>query len=429
MKNVVIVGSQWGDEGKGKIVDWLSSEADVVIRFQGGHNAGHTLVIDGVTYKLRLLPSGIVRKNKISVIGNGVVVDPWALLEEIEEIKSKGVVVDENNLILSESATLIMPYHKEMDEIREDEAGDSKIGTTRRGIGPAYEDKVGRRSIRVMDLASEENLENRLISALSHHNAIRKGLDKPIYKKNQLKKDLLKIAPKILKYSKQVWKKIDEYKLKKKKILFEGAQGILLDVDHGTYPFVTSSNTVASSAATGSGCGPNSINYVLGITKAYTTRVGEGPFPTELKDEVGDHLGTVGKEFGTVTSRKRRCGWFDGVLVRQTIKTSGIDGIALTKLDVLDKLEEIKMCIGYEVNGNKIDYLPAALDDQLKVKPIYKTFKGWKSSTSGIKEFEKLPDNAKIYIKELEEFIEAKISSISTSPERKDTILLIDPFN
>ncbi len=429
MKNVVIVGSQWGDEGKGKIVDWLSSEADVVIRFQGGHNAGHTLVIDGVTYKLRLLPSGIVRKNKISVIGNGVVVDPWALLDEIEEIKSKGVDVNENNLILSESATLIMPYHKEMDEIREDEAGDSKIGTTRRGIGPAYEDKVGRRSIRVMDLASEENLDNRLTSALSHHNAIRKGLDKPVCEKNQLKKNLLKIAPKILKYSKQVWKKIDEFKSQKKKILFEGAQGIFLDVDHGTYPFVTSSNTVASSAATGSGCGPNSINYVLGITKAYTTRVGEGPFPTELTDEIGEHLGTVGKEFGTVTSRKRRCGWFDGVLVRQAIKISGIDGIALTKLDVLDKLEEIKMCIGYEIDGNKIDYLPAALDKQLKVKPIYKTFKGWKSSTSEIKEFENLPDNAKIYIKELEDFIEAKISSISTSPERKDTILLIDPFN
>ena len=429
MKNVVIVGSQWGDEGKGKIVDWLSSEADVVIRFQGGHNAGHTLVIDGVTYKLRLLPSGIVRKNKISVIGNGVVVDPWALLDEIEEIKSKGVDVNENNLILSESATLIMPYHKEMDEIREDEAGDSKIGTTRRGIGPAYEDKVGRRSIRVMDLASEENLDNRLTSALSHHNAIRKGLDKPVCEKNQLKKNLLKIAPKILKYSKQVWKKIDEFKSQKKKILFEGAQGILLDVDHGTYPFVTSSNTVASSAATGSGCGPNSINYVLGITKAYTTRVGEGPFPTELTDEIGEHLGTVGKEFGTVTSRKRRCGWFDGVLVRQAIKISGIDGIALTKLDVLDKLEEIKMCIGYEIDGNKIDYLPTALDKQLKVKPIYKTFKGWKSSTSEIKEFENLPDNAKIYIKELEDFIEAKISSISTSPERKDTILLIDPFN
>ncbi len=429
MKNVVIVGSQWGDEGKGKIVDWLSSEADVVIRFQGGHNAGHTLVIDGVTYKLRLLPSGIVRKNKISVIGNGVVVDPWALLDEIEEIKSKGVDVNENNLILSESATLIMPYHKEMDEIREDEAGDSKIGTTRRGIGPAYEDKVGRRSIRVIDLASEENLDNRLTSALSHHNAIRKGLDKPVFEKNQLKKNLLKIAPKILKYSKQVWKKIDEFKSQKKKILFEGAQGILLDVDHGTYPFVTSSNTVASSAATGSGCGPNSINYVLGITKAYTTRVGEGPFPTELTDEIGEHLGTVGKEFGTVTSRKRRCGWFDGVLVRQAIKISGIDGIALTKLDVLDKLEEIKMCIGYEIDGNKIDYLPAALNKQLKVKPIYKTFKGWKSSTSEIKEFENLPDNAKIYIKELEDFIEAKISSISTSPERKDTILLIDPFN
>jgi adenylosuccinate synthase len=429
MKNVVIVGSQWGDEGKGKIVDWLSSEADVVIRFQGGHNAGHTLVIDGVTYKLRLLPSGIVRKNKISVIGNGVVVDPWALLDEIEEIKSKGVDVNENNLILSESATLIMPYHKEMDEIREDEAGDSKIGTTRRGIGPAYEDKVGRRSIRVIDLASEENLDNRLTSALSHHNAIRKGLDKPVCEKNQLKKNLLKIAPKILKYSKQVWKKIDEFKSQKKKILFEGAQGIFLDVDHGTYPFVTSSNTVASSAATGSGCGPNSINYVLGITKAYTTRVGEGPFPTELTDEIGEHLGTVGKEFGTVTSRKRRCGWFDGVLVRQAIKISGIDGIALTKLDVLDKLEEIKMCIGYEIDGNKIDYFPAALNKQLKVKPIYKTFKGWKSSTSEIKEFENLPDNAKIYIKELEDFIEAKISSISTSPERKDTILLIDPFN
>ncbi len=429
MKNVVIVGSQWGDEGKGKIVDWLSSEADVVIRFQGGHNAGHTLVIDGVTYKLRLLPSGIVRKNKISIIGNGVVVDPWALIDEIEEIRSKGVDVNENNLIISESATLILPYHQELDEIREDAAGESKIGTTRRGIGPAYEDKVGRRSIRVMDLVSEENLDNRLATALSHHNAIRKGLNKTNFDKNKIKKDLLEIAPKILKYSKQVWKKIDEFKLEKKKILFEGAQGILLDVDHGTYPFVTSSNTVAASAATGSGCGPNSIDYVLGITKAYTTRVGAGPFPTELGDEIGEHLGTVGKEFGTVTSRKRRCGWFDGVLVRQTIKISGIDGIALTKLDVLDNLKEIKMCIGYEINGKEIDHLPSALEDQLKVKPIYKSFKGWMSSTSGINEFEKLPDNAKIYIKELENFIEAKISSISTSPERKDTILLIDPFD
>ena len=428
MKNVVVVGSQWGDEGKGKIVDWLSSQADVVIRFQGGHNAGHTLVIDGVTYKLRLLPSGIVRKNKVSVIGNGVVVDPWALLQEIDEIKSKGVEVSEKNLIISEAATLILPFHREMDEIREDAAGKSKIGTTRRGIGPAYEDKVGRRSIRVMDLVSAENLDHRLETVLLHHNAIRKGLGKEVYKKDDLKKELLKIAPDILKYSKPVWKKIDEFKSQGKKILFEGAQGILLDVDHGTYPFVTSSNTVASSAATGSGCGPNSINYVLGITKAYTTRVGEGPFPTELNDKTGEELGVRGKEFGTVTSRKRRCGWFDGVLVRQTIKISGIDGIALTKLDVLDELDEIKMCIAYEINGKKIDYLPAAVDDQLKVKPIYKRFEGWKSSTKGIKNFNDLPEKAKIYIKELEKFIETKISSISTSPERNDTILIEDPF-
>ena len=428
MKNIVIVGSQWGDEGKGKIVDWLSSEADVVIRFQGGHNAGHTLVIDGVTYKLRLLPSGIVRKNKISVIGNGVVVDPWALLDEIEEIKSKGVDVNENNLILSESATLIMPYHKEMDEIREDAAGDSKIGTTRRGIGPAYEDKIGRRSIRVMDLASEESIDNRLISALSHHNAIRKGLNKPVFEKNQLKKDLLKIAPQILKYSKQVWKKIDEFKLQKKKILFEGAQGILLDVDHGTYPFVTSSNTVASSAATGSGCGPNSINYVLGITKAYTTRVGEGPFPTELDDKIGELLGSRGKEFGTVTSRKRRCGWFDGVLVRQSVKISGIDGVAITKLDVLDELEVIKMCIAYKLNGEQIDYFPASSINQFNVEPIYETFEGWKTSTKGINKFNDLPENAKKYLERIETFINAKISSISTSPERKDTILIKNPF-
>jgi len=428
MKNVAVVGSQWGDEGKGKIVDWLSSEADVVVRFQGGHNAGHTLVIDGVTYKLRLLPSGIVRKNKISIIGNGVVVDPWALLDEIKEIKSKGVEISEENLILSESANLILPFHKEMDEIREDAAGKAKIGTTRRGIGPAYEDKVGRRSIRVMDLISEKNLDHRLETVLMHHNPIRKVLGKELYEKNKLKKELLEIAPQILKFSKPVWKKIDEFKNEGKKILFEGAQGILLDVDHGTYPFVTSSNTVASSAATGSGCGPNTIGYVLGITKAYTTRVGEGPFPTELKNETGEHLGKIGKEFGTVTSRKRRCGWFDGVLVRQTIKVSGINGIALTKLDVLDELDEIKMCVAYELDGKKVDYLPAAVDDQLKVKPIYKSFKGWKSSTKGIKNFEKLPENAKIYIKELEKFIETKVSSISTSPERNDTILIEDPF-
>ena len=429
MKNIVVVGSQWGDEGKGKIVDWLSDQADVVIRFQGGHNAGHTLVIDGVTYKLRLLPSGIVRKNKISIIGNGVVVDPWALLEEIKEIKSKGVDVNENNFIISESANLILPFHREMDEIREDAAGKRKIGTTRRGIGPAYEDKVGRRSIRVMDLRSESNLDHRLENALLHHNAIRKGLGKKIYKKDELKKELLKIAPEILKFSQPVWLKIDEFKKQGKKILFEGAQGILLDVDHGTYPFVTSSNTVAASAATGTGCGPSTINYVLGITKAYTTRVGEGPFPTELTDDIGEQLGFRGKEFGTVTSRKRRCGWFDGVLVRQTIKVSGIDGIALTKLDVLDELDEIKMCVQYELEGKKIDYLPAAVEDQVKIKPIYKKFKGWKSPTSGIKNIDILPENAKKYVYAIEDFIGAKISSISTSPERDDTILLENPFD
>ena len=428
MKNVVVVGSQWGDEGKGKIVDWLSEQADVVVRFQGGHNAGHTLVIEGTTYKLRLLPSGIVRKDKISIIGNGVVIDPWALLDEIREIKDKGVNVDVDNFMISESANLILPFHREMDEIREDTAGKGKIGTTRRGIGPAYEDKVGRRSIRVMDLRSEKNLDQRLEIVLAHHNAIRKGLDKKIFEKEALKKDLLKIAPEILKFSQPVWMKIDQFKKKKKKILFEGAQGILLDVDHGTYPFVTSSNTVASSAATGTGCGPDTINYVLGITKAYTTRVGEGPFPTELKDEIGEKLGTKGKEFGTVTSRKRRCGWFDGVLVRQTIKISGINGIALTKLDVLDELDEIKMCVEYELKGKKIDYLPASVEDQLKIKPIYKTFKGWKKLTNGIKNIDKLPEEAKNYIYAIEDFIGAKVSSISTSPERDDTILIENPF-
>jgi len=429
MKNVVVVGSQWGDEGKGKIVDWLSDQADVVVRFQGGHNAGHTLVIDNVTYKLRLLPSGIVRKDKISIIGNGVVIDPWALLEEIKEIEAKGVEVNESNFIISESACLILPLHRDVDEIRENAAGKGKIGTTRRGIGPAYEDKIGRRSIRLMDLRSENILENRLNNILFHHNAIRKGLRKKLYKKDDLKKELLKIAPKILKFSQPVWLKIDEFKKKKKKILFEGAQGILLDIDHGTYPYVTSSNTVAANAAIGTGCGPNTINYVLGITKAYTTRVGEGPFPTELTDKIGKHLGAKGKEFGTVTSRQRRCGWFDGVLVRQSIKISGINGIALTKLDVLDELDEIKICIQYDLNGKKIDYLPASIDEQLKIKPIYKIFKGWRSSTKGIKNVDELPDNAKKYIFALEDFVGTKVSSISTSPKREDTILLENPFD
>ena len=429
MQNVVVVGSQWGDEGKGKIVDWLSSEADVVVRFQGGHNAGHTLVIDKKVFKLRLLPSGIVRDGKISILGNGVVIDPWALISEIEDIKKQGIEVTPENFMISESASLILPFHQEMDEIREDAAGEEKIGTTRRGIGPCYEDKVGRRSIRVMDLRLESNLDNRLENVLLHHNAIRKGLNKKIFEKDILKKELLKIAPEILKFAQPVWLKLDKFKNERKKILFEGAQGILLDVDHGTYPYVTSSNTVPAMAATGSGSGPNNINYILGITKAYTTRVGSGPFPTELKNEIGESLGKRGKEFGTVTARKRRCGWFDGVLVRQTIKISGINGIALTKLDVLDELDEIKMCVGYELNGKKIDYLPAATEDQFNIKPVYKIFPGWKTKTQGTRNLKDLPDKAKRYIHALEDFIGARISSISTSPERDDTILVEDPFN
>ena len=429
MRNIAVVGSQWGDEGKGKIVDWLSDQADVVVRFQGGHNAGHTLVIDEKVFKLRLLPSGIVRKEKISILGNGVVIDPWALLDEIAEIKKQGVDVTPDNFMISETSSLILPFHREMDEIREDAAGKEKIGTTRRGIGPCYEDKVGRRSIRVMDLRSESNLDNRLENVLLHHNAIRKGLNKKVFKKDDLKKELLQIAPQILKFAQPVWLRIDEFKKKKKKILFEGAQGILLDVDHGTYPYVTSSNTVPAMAATGSGCGPDTINFVLGITKAYTTRVGSGPFPTELNDKIGNMLGERGKEFGTVTARKRRCGWFDGVLVRQTIKVAGISGIALTKLDVLDELDEIKICIQYELNGKKIDYLPAASEDQFNIKPIYKSFPGWKTSTQGVRNIEGLPEKAKNYIHAVEDFIGAKISSISTSPEREDTILIENPFS
>ena len=428
MRNVVVVGSQWGDEGKGKIVDWLSSEADIVVRFQGGHNAGHTLVIDKKVFKLRLLPSGVVRDGKISILGNGVVIDPWALISEIEEIKKKGINITPQNFMISESASLILPFHQEMDEIREDAAGKEKIGTTRRGIGPCYEDKVGRRSIRVMDLRSKTNLDSRLENVLINHNSIRKVLKKKIFKKEELKKKLLKIAPEILKYAQPVWLRLNEFAKDRRKILFEGAQGILLDVDHGTYPYVTSSNTVPAMAATGSGSGPNKIGYILGITKAYTTRVGSGPFPTELKNKIGETLGKRGKEFGTVTARKRRCGWFDGVLVRQTIKISGIDGIALTKLDVLDELDEIKMCVQYELNGKKIDYLPATSEDQFNIKPIYKTFTGWKSKTQGIRNIKDLPENAKKYIYALEDFIGAKISSISTSPERNDTILIEDPF-
>ena len=428
MSNVVVVGSQWGDEGKGKIVDWLSEKADVVARFQGGHNAGHTLVVNNITYKLKLLPSGIVRKNKISIIGNGVVIDPWALLDEIKQVKKLGIKITNKNLYIAENATLILPQHKELDAIREDVKNIDKIGTTRRGIGPAYEDKVGRRAIRVMDLANKKNLSKRIDMMLFHHNSIRKSLGKSKINKRKLINDLTKISSKILKYAKPVWKKLEEFKKKKKIILFEGAQGVLLDVDHGTYPFVTSSNTVAGEASAGTGCGPNTINYILGIVKAYTTRVGEGSFPTELKNEIGNKIGRRGKEFGTVTNRKRRCGWFDAVLVKQSCAISGINGIALTKIDVLDEFKNLYICVAYRLNGKKIDYFPSSLHDQIRVQPIYKRFDGWLKNTKGIKKWKHLPKNAKKYINFIKNYCGVKMSSISTSPKREDTILLENPF-
>ena len=428
MSNVVVVGSQWGDEGKGKIVDWLSEKADVVARFQGGHNAGHTLVVNNITYKLKLLPSGIVRENKISIIGNGVVIDPWALLDEIKQVKKLGIKITNKNLYIAENATLILPQHKELDGIREDVKNIDKIGTTRRGIGPAYEDKVGRRAIRVMDLANKKNLSKRIDMMLFHHNSIRKSLGKSKINKRKLINDLTKISSKILKYAKPVWKKLEEFKKKKKIILFEGAQGVLLDVDHGTYPFVTSSNTVAGEASAGTGCGPNTINYILGIAKAYTTRVGEGSFPTELKNEIGNKIGRRGKEFGTVTNRKRRCGWFDAVLVKQSCAISGINGIALTKIDVLDEFKNLYICVAYRLNGKKIDYFPSSLHDQIRVQPIYKRFDGWLKNTKGIKKWKHLPKNAKKYINFIKNYCGVKMSSISTSPKREDTILLENPF-
>ena len=398
MTNVAVIGSQWGDEGKGKIVDWLSEKADVIIRFQGGHNAGHTLVVDNVTYKLKLLPSGIIRKNKISIIGNGVVIDPWALLDEIKQLEKLGIKITNQNLYIAENATLILPLHRELDGIREDVKTTDKIGTTRRGIGPAYEDKIGRRGIRVMDLTNKENLSKKIDMILFHHNSIRKGLKKTQINKKKLISDLLKISSKILKYTKPIWKKIEEFKKNKKIILFEGAQGALLDIDHGTYPFVTSSNTVSGAALSGTGCGPKTINYILGIVKAYTTRVGEGPFPTELKNEIGKKIGQKGKEFGTVTNRKRRCGWLDAVLVKQTCTISGVNGIALTKIDVLDQLKDLYVCTGYKLNGKKIDHFPSSLKDQTKVKPIYKRLDGWSQNTEGIKKWKDLPKNAKIML-------------------------------
>ena len=428
MNNVAVIGSQWGDEGKGKIVDWLSEKADVIVRFQGGHNAGHTLVVNNKTYKLKLLPSGIVRKNKISIIGNGVVIDPWALLEEIHQIKKSGIKITNKNLYIAENATLILPLHKELDGIREDLKKTDKIGTTRRGIGPAYEDKVGRRGIRLKDLINKDNLSKRMDMILFHHNSVRKALKRKKINKKKLVKDLMKISSKILKYSKPVWKKIEEFKRRKKIILFEGAQGILLDIDHGTYPFVTSSNTVAGAASAGTGCGPNMINYILGIVKAYTTRVGEGPFPTELTNETGNKIGSRGKEFGTVTNRKRRCGWFDAVLVKQSCIISGINGIALTKIDVLDQFRDLYICVGYKLNGKKIDYFPSGLQDQIKIKPIYKKLNGWLQNTKGIKKWKDLPKNAQRYVNFIKNYCGVRISSISTSPKREDTILLENPF-
>ena len=428
MANVAVVGAQWGDEGKGKLVDWLSERADVVVRFQGGHNAGHTLVIDGVTYKLSLLPSGIVRPGKLSVIGNGVVIDPWALAAEIDKLSSQGVDISRQNLRIAGNATLILPLHRELDQLREIAAGAGKIGTTGRGIGPAYEDKVGRRAIRVNDLADLATIGPKVERLLAHHNALRRGMGEAEVKSRDLISQLAEIAPRVLPFSDAVWSLLDDMKREGKRILFEGAQGILLDIDHGTYPYVTSSNTVAGQAAAGSGLGPSSIGYVLGIAKAYTTRVGSGPFPTEQENDVGEYIGQRGREFGTVTGRKRRCGWFDSVLVRQAIKTSGIHGIALTKLDVLDGLDEIKVGIGYELDGRRLDRLPAAEEAQKRVVPIYESFEGWKGTTAGARSWAQLPAQAIKYVKYLEELIECPVALLSTSPERDDTILMKDPF-
>ncbi len=428
MANVAVVGAQWGDEGKGKIVDWLSERADIVVRFQGGHNAGHTLVIGDNVYKLSLLPSGVVRPGKLGVIGNGVVVDPWALIKEIAGLKTQGVAVSRDNLRIAENATLILPLHRELDAIREEAAGAGKIGTTGRGIGPAYEDKVGRRAIRVQDLRNLGTLGPKVDRILVHHNALRRGLDKPEISKEKLMGELTEIAPQILPFMDVTWELLDRARHDKKRILFEGAQGALLDIDHGTYPFVTSSNTVAAQAATGSGTGPRSVGYVLGIAKAYTTRVGSGPFPTELDNEIGTRLGERGHEFGTVTGRKRRCGWFDATLVRQTIKTAGIDGIALTKLDVLDGFEQLQVGVGYELDGERIDRLPAGSNAQARIKPIFETLEGWSESTAGARSWADLPAQAVKYVRYIEELIECPVTLLSTSPQRDDTILMRDPF-
>lgn len=428
MGNVAVIGSQWGDEGKGKIVDWLSSRADVVVRFQGGHNAGHTLVIDGVTYKLHLLPSGIVRKSKLSIIGNGVVIDPWALMKEIKTIQEQGVEINPEKLMIAENAPLILPVHGALDGAMEAARGNKPIGTTKRGIGPAYEDKIARRAIRICDLAYPDVLKEKLDRMMLHHNALLKGLGAEEMSADEIYDALMEVSKEILPFVGVTWRVLDQAKRDGKKILFEGAQGMMLDVDHGTYPYVTSSNMAAGQAATGSGMGPDAVGFVLGITKAYTTRVGEGPFPTEQDNDIGQFLGEKGHEFGTTTGRKRRCGWFDAALVRQTITVGGITGIALTKIDVLDGLEEVKICVGYEIDGERYDYLPAARAKQEAAKPIYETMEGWSESTYGARSWGELPAAAVKYVKHIEELIGAPVTLLSTSPERDDTILMQDPF-
>src|SRR6187397_2152230 len=429
MANVAVVGAQWGDEGKGKIVDWLSERADIVVRFQGGHNAGHTLVIGGTVYKLSLLPSGVVRPNKLSVIGNGVVLDPRALIAEIDRLKEQGIAVTRDNLRVAENATLILPLHQELDVAREKASGKGAIGTTGRGIGPAYEDKVGRRAIRLMDLTDLQMLNGKIERLLAHHNALRRGLGMDEVQPRTLYDHLATVAPKVLPYMDSVWSLLDDKRREGKRILFEGAQGALLDIDHGTYPYVTSSNTVAAQAATGSGLGPNAIDYVLGICKAYTTRVGLGPFPTDQMDNaVGKTLGERGREFGTVTGRARRCGWFDAVLVRQAVLTCGIDGLALTKLDILDGFDEIKVCVGYKLDGREIDYLPAGEQAQSRVEPIYETIDGWKEPTARARSWAQLPAQAIKYVRRVEELVGCPVALLSTSPEREDTILMKNPF-
>jgi len=427
MANVVVVGSQWGDEGKGKIVDWLSAQADIVVRFQGGHNAGHTLVIDGTTYKLSLLPSGVVR-GKLSVIGNGVVLDPHALIEEIDRLAAQGVTVTPDNLRIAENTTLILSLHRELDKAREQSNAATRIGTTGRGIGPAYEDKVGRRAIRLGDLADLPALNGKIGRMIHHHNALRRGLGLEEVESERLYDELAGVAAKVLPFADTVWMLLDDKRREGKRILFEGAQGALLDIDHGTYPYVTSSNTVAAQAATGCGLGPGAIGYVLGICKAYTTRVGEGPFPTEQKNAIGDLIGDRGREFGTVTGRRRRCGWFDAVLVRQTVRTSGINGLALTKLDILDGFDEIKVCTGYRLDGREIDYLPAGERAQGRVEPIYETIEGWQDSTAGARSWAQLPAQAVKYVRRIEELVGCPVALLSTSPDREDTILMHNPF-